>query len=330
MQSEKIVFDKEKSVKIVAKDIEGLKDNEILIKAKYSLISIGTEMVSLLGKRRKGNDFPSYPGYSLVGEIVEAGKDIKKYKAGDIVWASSNHETYPVIEPDDSNCILLSDKNSLMDYTFTALGKVALHGVRRLNVELNESAAVFGLGIVGQLVVQIAKASGAAPVIGIDLLDERCAIAGQCGADFVFGSKCSDVVEEIKKANDNKGVRVAVETSGSTKTMPYILKVSDYGARIGIVGGLHEDLVMDLYTEVQVKELSLIGCRLVSNLPQTPKDYWNLVQNYKNVISMITAGTINVKPLISKVVKFKDSAAVYNDLIAGRNKNLLGVVIDYT
>jgi 2-desacetyl-2-hydroxyethyl bacteriochlorophyllide A dehydrogenase len=328
MNTERIIFKEVKKVVIESIPLMKIKDNEILVKTMYSLISVGTEMINLLGMKRT-NKYPYGPGYSAVGEVIDVGKDVKNVKKGDKVWISSMHQTYAVIPYLEHNCLILNEDDPFMDITFLALGKVALHGVRRLGIQINESVAVFGLGVVGQLSVQIAKLAGAFPVIGIDLLNNRCKIAMKCGADFVINVGEKDLITEINKITHNDGIRVIIECSGSSSVIPSALKIASYGGRIAIVGGIHRDFMIDLYTDFQTKELSLIGARQVTLYSKTPFDYWNLVENCKTILNMIRTKKLNIKPLITKVVKFKDVLSLYDSLIKGENKDL-GIVIDFT
>ncbi len=327
MNSRKVIFDKQKSAVIIVKE-RTPEEGQLLLKARYSLMSLGTEMTDYLGNKRGGAAYPSNPGYSLTGEVIEIGGGVSNFKKGDLVWSLANHETYPLA--DAADCVKLSEKDDPSDATFLALGKVALHGIRRLDIKINEPVAVFGLGLVGLLSVQLAKLCGANPVIGVDLAEERCAVAGKCGADITVNPLKEDPVEAIKKATGGKGAGAIVEASGSDRIFPYLFKAAAYAGRIAMVGGLHKDVMADFFTDFQVKELTIMGCRQVLPYRATPFDKWDLPANYNSVLELIRNGMLNVKPYVSKTIRLDDTLGVYKDLGEGRNRDYLGVLIDYS
>lgn len=115
---------------------------------------------------------------------------------------------------DASTCIHLPDFLTYEDGAMIACGfGTAYQGLLRANVSGNDRVLVMGLGPVGQAAVILAKALGA-EVIGVDISEERMAMAEKIGADYVLKGD-DDVIEKIMAVADGKGVEVAVDCSGS-------------------------------------------------------------------------------------------------------------------
>ncbi|MBA7510556.1 L-threonine 3-dehydrogenase [subsurface metagenome] len=177
--------------------------NEVLVNVYYSCISLGTEVsgVEKSGKplfkkiidnpqnirkvldllKNKGLsetirkvkskvDSQSPTGYSASGLVLEVGENIKNIKVGDKVTRAgagiANHAEFIAVP---ENLVVRVPENLSLKYASTVtLGSIALQGVRRCKPELGEFVIVIGLGILGQLTVQLLKLSGC-KVIGIDL-----------------------------------------------------------------------------------------------------------------------------------------------------------------
>ena len=188
----------------------------VLVQSLFSLISTGTEMMklaeakmSMVGKARARPDqvrkvmdtvsqqgavatykkvmsrLDSYTplGYSLCGVVVEVGQGAEEFKVGQLVAAAGNeyalHAEYNWIPV--NLCAPVPQGVSPEHAAFATVGSIAMHGVRRAEVQLGDTACVIGLGLVGQLVVRLLVASGVR-VIGLDVIEERCRLAEQAGA----------------------------------------------------------------------------------------------------------------------------------------------------
>src|SRR5215467_3354118 len=188
----------------------------VLVRTEFSLISTGTEMMkvseakmSMLGKARARPDqvrkvldsvaqqgavatykkvmnrLDSYTplGYSLCGVVVEVGRGAEEFRAGQLVAAAGNeyalHAEYNWVPA--NLCAAVPRGVAPEHAAFATVGAIAMHGVRRAEVQLGETACVIGLGLVGQLVVRLLVASGV-QVVGLDVVAARCRAAEKAGA----------------------------------------------------------------------------------------------------------------------------------------------------
>src|SRR5580692_7179438 len=195
----------------------------VLVRTAASLVSVGTERASsefarknLLQKARMRPDLvrevlskinrdgllatvssvrnrldqPCALGYSSAGTVVAVGEGVADINPGDrVACAGAGHAVHA-----EFACVprllvarIPSEAVSFDDAAFTTLGAVALHGVRNADVKLGDIVAVIGLGLLGQLTVQILKAAGCC-VVGMDISEERVQLALRLGADAVSSS----------------------------------------------------------------------------------------------------------------------------------------------
>ena len=188
----------------------------VLVRSDFSLISMGTETqkiheskLSLIGKARARPDqvrkvvetmgqlgpvatykkvmnrLDSYTplGYSLAGVVVAVGTGVDELKVGQRVACGGNqfalHAEYNWVPK--NMCVAVPANVSQLDACFTTVGAIAMQGFRQSDATLGETACVIGLGLVGQILVQILRAAGV-QVVGIDLSKERCELAEASGA----------------------------------------------------------------------------------------------------------------------------------------------------
>src|SRR6266550_4543896 len=188
----------------------------VIVRSLFSLISSGTEMMkvseasmSVVGMARARPDqvkkvldqvqqqgvvttykkvmnrLDSYTplGYSLCGVVTEVGKGAEEFRVGQLVAAAGNeyalHAEYNWIPV--NLCAAVPRGVSPEHAAFSTVGAIAMHGVRRAETQLGDTACVIGLGLIGQLVVRLLVASGVR-VIGLDVIEERCRQAEKAGA----------------------------------------------------------------------------------------------------------------------------------------------------
>src|SRR6476659_6896744 len=204
----------------------------VLVRTAASLISAGTERAlaelgqkSLLGKARERPeligkvwekvktegvaqalenvrdklDQSHAVGYSAAGIVIECPPDVTDFRPGDrVACAGTDYASHAeIISVPRNLCVRLPEGLSCAEAAFGAVGAIALQGVRLAEPTLGESVVVIGLGLVGQLTVQLLKANGCR-VFGLDLDLSRVALALELGADAASISN-----DEALKAIEN-------------------------------------------------------------------------------------------------------------------------------
>jgi L-iditol 2-dehydrogenase len=192
---------------------------------------------------------------------------------------------------------------------------VALHAVSRLRIDLGDSAAVVGSGMIGLLVIQALKIAGCDEVIAIDLDDDRLRLAEELGATATVNSANCDAVAAMLERTAGRGVDVALEVVGATQPLATAIGCVRRGGQIGLVGNLAAEVSLPLQTIV-MRELNLAGsCASAGEYPRA--------------IELIANGAIRVAPLISAIAPLADGPRWFERLYA-REPGLLKVVLSPT
>ena len=327
----RICFTKPNTVELLDYECPALLDNQILAKVEYTVVSGGTERAVLTGEPNTYGGFPSYQGYCGVGRVIEVGKNVKEFKVGDrALLYHGGHSTYNVIN-EDSAYKIDDDKIASMDASFTIIAAMGLGGVRKLELEIGESAMVIGLGLLGMFSVQFLRQSGANPVIAVDFSEERRNLALKLGADYAFSPAEEGFLDKIKEITRGKGVNGIVEVTGSSKALLTALDCSSFMGRISLLGCTRvSDSAIDFYKQVHKPGVKLIGAHnFVRPKYESYPHHWTNHDDCVAILDMIKRGRIQVKPMISRVVSPLDAPKIYNELVNDKNFPM-GTVFDWT
>jgi predicted dehydrogenase/threonine dehydrogenase-like Zn-dependent dehydrogenase len=345
----------------------------VLVRTRFSLISTGTEMMkvteaslSMVAKARARpdqvakvmqtaatlgpvatyrkviNKLDSYTplGYSLCGDVVEVGEGITDVAIGDLVACAGNeHALHAELNWVPKN--LYARVPGGLDprqAAFGTVGAIAMQGVRRGEPQLGELALVIGLGLIGQLVVQLLAAAGVR-VVGVDPDPTRCALAERLGA-LVCSDPSSGVVDAaVGELSDGHGVDHVFLAAGGSSNDPVELaaKLARDRGRIVDIGKCKLDLPWNAYYE---KELDVRFSRSYGPGRYDPeyeldgRDYpigyvrWTERRNIACFLDLAARGLIDVEPLISHVAGFDAAVETYEQLKSGELK-AVAVLFDY-
>ncbi|MFE9023523.1 bi-domain-containing oxidoreductase [Streptomyces sp. NPDC007808] len=342
--------------------VPGCKPGGVLVRSAYSLISTGTELMkvseagmSMLGKARSRPDqvakvmqsvatngvpatyrkvmgkLDSYTplGYSLCGVIEQVGPGIDDVKVGDLVACAGNeHALHAELNWVPKNLYTpVPDGLAPRHAAFGTVGSIALQGVRQGEPQLGEVALVIGLGLIGQLVVQLLAASGVR-VVGVDPDPVRCELAERLGA-AACGDPASAAVETaVAELTGGHGVDQVYLAAGGGSNEPVELAARlcrDRG-RVVDIGKCRLDLPWNAYYE---KELDVRFSRSYGPGRYDPeyelegRDYpigyvrWTERRNLACFLDLLARGSVDVEPLVSHVADFDDAVETYRSLKDG-------------
>ena len=226
-------------------------------------------------------------GHEVAGVVERAGADVTHLKPGDRVCLHYNlscGDCYHCTTGNDQFCekvlmighytnggyaefIAVPARNAIplpdeipfeQGATLMCASATAFHALRKSRLKGGETVAIFGAGGLGQSAIQLAKAFGAVEVFAVDLNEEKLSLASQYDA-IPINAKETDPVAEIKRLTNGKGVDVAIEMIGLSKTMKQALQVAGVLGRVVIVGLSNQPLEIQTYTELLGNEVELIG-----------------------------------------------------------------------
>jgi predicted dehydrogenase/threonine dehydrogenase-like Zn-dependent dehydrogenase len=296
---------------------------------------------SALAAVRSRLDQPNALGYSSSGTVIGVGEGITDLGIGDrVACAGANYAVHA-----EFACVprllvarIPQSAVSFEDAAFTTLGAVALHGVRTAEVKLGDVVAVIGLGLVGQLTVQILKAAGCR-VLGMDIATERAELAFRLGADDVSISP-EGLRDLCRQHSNGHGVDAVLITAETPSSEPVELagEVARDRAIVVAVGTVGMDIQRKLYFEKELDfrvSRSYGPGRYDSAYEQKGCDYpvgyvrWTETRNMEAFLQLLSADKVDVKSLVTHRFAIESAHNAY-DLITGKSAQpFLGVVITY-
>ncbi|MFG2776288.1 bi-domain-containing oxidoreductase [Streptomyces prunicolor] len=342
--------------------VPGCKPGGVLVRSAYSLISTGTELMkvseagmSMLGKARSRPDqvakvmqsvatngvpatyrkvmgkLDSYTplGYSLCGVVEQVGAGIDDVKVGDLVACAGNeHALHAELNWVPKNLYApVPDGLAPRHAAFGTVGSIAMQGVRQGEPQLGEVALVIGLGLIGQLVVQLLTAAGVR-VVGADPDPTRCELAARLGA-AACGDPASPAVEAaVAELTDGHGVDQVFLAAGGGSNQPVELaaRLARDRGRVVDIGKCRLDLPWNAYYE---KELDVRFSRSYGPGRYDPsyelegRDYpigyvrWTERRNLACFLDLLARGRVDVEPLVSHIADFDDAVETYQSLKDG-------------
>ena len=332
MKRKQILFTGVGIAELLDREVADMAEDEVIVKTEYSAISAGTERANLMGMQNVmgGETFPRALGYCSVGIITEAGSKIQNYKVGDRVLVYHGvHTDYNKVK--EHQLTLVPDGVDPKEAALVIIAAMGLGGVRKLSVELGESAMIIGLGLLGMFAVQFARLEGAYPLIVSDLSPERRALALELGADYALDPTAPDYIETVKKLTGGKGVNAIVEVTGASVALEQALKFVSYMGRISLLGCTRvSECQIDYYSEVHRPGVKLIGAHnMVRPKVESYPGHWTMHDDCACILDLLAAKRIEAAPIIAEIHPPKDCTEVYARLANDRGFPL-GVLFDWS
>jgi 2-desacetyl-2-hydroxyethyl bacteriochlorophyllide A dehydrogenase len=320
--------------------------NEVRIATLYSGISAGTEMTGFLGsspflnrswdpKRRlfvEGEQSWSFPmkamGYEEVGRVVEVGREVTKVREDQVIWGTWRHRTEHVAHEDWAAQRVLAPGVDPKLGIFSQIGAIALNAVIDANIHLGEHVAVFGQGVPGLMVTQLARLNGAT-VIAVDRLPERLEQARALGAGHVIEASQGDVAARIREITGGRGADVSIEISGAWPALQEAIRSTAYNSKVIACGFFQgEGLGLRLGEEFHHNRVAII-CSQISGINPTLDHRWDRSRLDHTVMGLIAEGRVDFGRLISHVVPATRAQEAF-DMLRDRPGECLQVVLDFT
>ena len=362
--------------KITVEDVPAplVGEGNVLVEVAYSLISTGTEVEGL--KRsgeslvRKAIEHPeqvkklarflaekgikktlalvrgkvgtAHPlGYSCSGVVIQVGEGVEGIKPGDrVACAGAGKANHAEIVLVPKNLVVkVPEGVSLQDAASVALGAIAMQGVRRADPKFGEIVAVIGLGLLGQLTVQLLKISGCR-VIGCDLKKDRVALAQELGLDWGFVSSEVDLQEEVLHLTEGHGVDAAIITAaapGDNTIVQLATEVTRKKGRVVIVGdvglGLKRSPLYEKELDVLISTSYGPG-RYDEAYEGKGVDYpyayvrWTEKRNMEEYLRLLAEGRVTFSRLIGGIYPVEQAPKAYQALQESEPRPL-AVLLDY-
>lgn len=284
-------------------------------------------------------DTPIPLGYSLAGRVVEVGSELSGLNIGDrVACGGAGYANHAEINYVPKNLMVkIPDGVDDIDASFVTVGAIALQGVRQTSPLLGEKVAVMGLGLLGQLTVQLLKANGC-KVIGSDIDPDKMALAKKLGCDEVCHA--GELISKANEFTNGYGVDAVIIAASTSSNQPITdaAEISRMRGRVVLVGMVGMDVPRNTYykKELEIKLSMAYGPgRYDPEYEEKGIDYpYDLVRfteqrNFEAFLGLIQEGKITPKDLITHSYEFDDAMKAY-DLLEGRTQEkYLGIVLEY-
>jgi predicted dehydrogenase/threonine dehydrogenase-like Zn-dependent dehydrogenase len=357
-------------IEVLEVPMPSLRREGVLVDIRASLLSAGTERSkvetgrqNLIGKarsrpdqvkqvvdkaRRDGLretvqavrarlDQPSGLGYSAAGVVRAVGSRVSDLAPGDrVACAGADYAMHAEVDYVPGNlCVRVPGDLGFDQAAFATVGSIALHGVRQADVRLGERVGVIGLGLVGQLVGQLLRASGCR-VIGVDIAPDLLEKALEVGAaDVVFKRAGLDGIRS-PEATGCDAVIITAATKSSDPIEVAARLCRDRG-RVVVVGDVGMEVPRSLYYDKEI-ELRLSRSygpgRYDREYEEHGHDYpvgyvrWTERRNMAAFLEFVEAGKVNVADLVSDSISVEDAPDGYERLLTAA-RSPLGILIRY-
>jgi threonine dehydrogenase-like Zn-dependent dehydrogenase len=305
--------------------------NQVLVRVTRSQVSAGSEINAF---RTGSADNPTARpiGYTTVGRVERVGEGVEDFCPGDRVLAYGNHASYCLIdlaEPGwQSHPLHIPDDVTDEQACFAVLGDVALHGVRRANLQIDESVAVFGAGVVGQLTLQFARLSGAHPIVVVDMIDSRLERARDNGATHTANVARENGPAAIRAATGGAGAETVFHCTPIARILQTTMEAAAERGKVVVTGSAPGIAEIGLQVELLRHELTIIGV-YESGLDQAHVYWpWTRRRNRAACFRLIASGLLKVDTMVTHVVPPTDAQAMYAMLAAGAG-DWMSVIFDW-
>ncbi|MEK7414933.1 MAG: zinc-binding dehydrogenase [Planctomycetota bacterium] len=301
---------------------------EVLSRALYTLMSIGTENIVFNRLFESGSHFdnwvkyPFYPGYSTVAEVVAVGEGVTDFKPGDRVAHRGKHASHHITKA--MHLVPVPVGIAPEQAAWWALAKIAFVGARAAEYLLGDTVLVIGAGPIGQMSLRWAVAAGAAHVVVVDPMANRLEFAKRGGATRTFSCPLNELKEPLMAELGGELPRVVVDSTGHNAVFAEALGLARPRGRLVLIGDTGTPTQQHLTGAVITQGLTIVGAHDCHN-----DNGWNDLAVGKYFLRMVKSGRFNMDDMITHKFAPADCAKAYATVNAARG-TAMGVVFDWS
>lgn len=324
-------------------EVPQLKEKQVLVKLEY--VGICGSDVHYLEHGKIGDfivDGDFILGHECAGTVAAIGAGVENLKVGDRValepgctcgqcefCKTGRYNLCPDVEflatPPYHGCLMnyiafpenmafkLPEAISTKEGALVEPLAVGMHAAKQGNVKLGDSVVILGSGTIGLVTLLACKAYGATDITVVDVIPKRLEYAKKLGATTVLNAAEVDVLAEIDKLTNKKGVDIVIETAGSVQTIaqtPYLIK---NGGCIVLVGMAPQDIIEYNFAKILAKEAEIKSVFRYRNI-------------YPQAIKAISQGIIDISGIITHEFDFADVAKAFDYVINHKQEVVKAVI----
>ena len=333
MKSLAVTFAAPGEVELREEEVADPGPREIVVQTATSLISTGTEGLCFRGDFDADSlwdwamRYPQQPGYSNVGRVCKLGADVTEFQEGDRVFSTAPHCQFALVDAEHKNLVKLPDDTADEDATWSWLAVVTQTGVRRGEHALGDTAAVIGLGPLGQLTAAYLRLTGAGEVLAIDPVASRLETATAHGATACFRGTADAARDFVAEHTAGRGADVVYDVTGSDHVLPAALGLVKNLGTLVIIGDCPHPTRQHLTHDVVRRQIKIIGTQNDYLPPQ--HDYWVAARQIPLFYRYLHRGEMRVSDLISHRFLPAEAANAYA-LLQENRASTMGVLFRWS
>jgi 2-desacetyl-2-hydroxyethyl bacteriochlorophyllide A dehydrogenase len=322
-------------------DLSAPAPNQILVQTAVSAVSAGTELAVYTGTHQWLKDprlvdwkFPFRPGYSAAGQIVAVGAEIQGWQPGDRISYPGNHASAELLTVghERGRWWRLPDKLDAERASLACIARYGMGAAIRAGITLGRSAAVLGLGIIGQFALRSLLAAGAHPVIGIDSVRMRREAALAAGAELALDPAAGEIRDQLGRALDATGVELVADATGIPDAVPVAMSLACDGGQVVVVGSPRgRAKEVNFYDDLHRRYLEVTGAH--GNMLFEPSHTrlagtWDIRKAQTWLLAEMAADRFNLNGLVTHRITADGLRAAYEGLLH-KKEEYLGVVVHW-
>jgi len=315
--------------------------NQILVACEASCTSAGTELAVWTGTHQWLLDpnlpdwkFPFKPGYSAAGTVAAVGADVKGWQPGDRVSYPGNHASAELLTIGHERGRLwkLPAGLSAEKAAWACIARYGFGAAVRAGLTLGRSAAVLGLGVIGQFALRSFIAAGAHPVVGIDAVAMRREAAKAAGADHVIDPAAADVKQQLADCLGTRGAEVVADATGIPDAIPTAMSLACDAGQVVVVGsprGKAKDV--NFYDDLHRRYIEVSGAH--GNMLFEPAHTrlagaWDINKAQHWLLAALAANRLSLEGLVRHRIAPTELGTAYEGLLKQKD-DYLGVLVTW-
>jgi 2-desacetyl-2-hydroxyethyl bacteriochlorophyllide A dehydrogenase len=315
--------------------------NQILVQTEASAVSAGTELAIYTGTHQWLKDphlsdwkFPFRPGYSAAGRVLAVGSAVHGWRSGDRISYPGNHASAELLTLGHERGRLwrLPENLGAEPAALACVARYGMGAAIRAGITLGRSAAVLGLGIIGQFALRCLLASGAHPVVGIDGVRMRREAALAAGADFVIDPAGSDPREQLRSYLGASGAEIVGDATGIPDAVPLAMALACDAGQVVVVGSPRgRAREVNFYDDLHRRYIEVTGAH--GNMLFEPSHTrlpgaWDIDKAQTWLLAAMASGRLSLNGLVTHAITAAELGAAYEGLLH-RKEEYLGVVVSW-
>ncbi len=282
---------------------------------------------------------PSPLGYCCAGEVIAVASDVKDFRIGDRVACGGNNAVHAeVVSVPVNLCVKIPNEIDIREAAFATLGAIAMQGIRQADLRLGENAVVIGLGLIGQLTIQMLNAAGIR-TIGIDIDERMVQLASANGCELSINRRSETLENDVLDFTAGHGTDAVIITAGTDSTDPVDLAgaLCRKKGKVVIVGAVPTGFKRANYfrKELELKMSASYGPgRYDREYEEEGIDYpyayvrWTENRNMEAFVELLRKKKLSIGGLITHEFKFSSAEEAYK-IIVEKTEPFTGMVLKY-